>query len=274
MLWSGMTTGDNCFFSNPCSTGGQFAGQQLSHGGLLKVNDGPYMSLCRGPKPQYRQDRAVCLRKFDVGRMENHVHDWWARHLVSGYLFDFLPLELTCRALGTLILANMLTLLTMYDLADDSEIALGLLASVIYIQKADMEYEKINFEDFTETYQYFKKLYQTFTRIPDEEVDALFMDFNRLLKVKGDTSMGTQAHEIMRKAAEQIHTAFQELNEDSISATANFVLLVMKEALENLIELIQDAEDDDGDTKYAFQLIKDRSRKDPGAVLKDYEVLG
>jgi hypothetical protein len=206
--------------------------------------------------------------------METHVHDGWARHLVSGCLFGFLPLELTCRALGTLILVNMLTLLTMYDLVDDSELALGLLASVIYTQKADMEYDKINFDDFTETYQYFKKLYRTFTRLPDEEVDALFANFDRLLQIKGDTNAWTQIHGTMRKAAEQIHTAFQELDEDSISATANFILSVMKVALENMLEVVQDVEDDDDDTKYAFQLIKDHSRKDPGAVLKDYEVLG
>ena len=182
-------------------------------------------------------------------------------------------MELTCE-LGTLLLANMLTLLTMYDLVDDSEIALGLLAGVIFMQKVDADYEHTNFEDTTETYLYFKRLYQSFTRIPEEEVEELFRNFHRMMKAGGGANTEIQAQEIMRKAANQIHKAFQELNDDSISATANFVLLVMKEALEALIELVQDAEDDDSDSKYTFQLIKDRSKKDPAAVLKDYEVLG
>ena len=79
----------------------------------------------------------------------------------------------------------------------------------------------------------------------------------------------------MSKAAEQIHSAFQTLNEESISTTANFVLQVMKDALESLINLIEDTDDDDdSDSKYTFQLIRDHSKKDPGTVLKDYEALG
>jgi hypothetical protein len=78
----------------------------------------------------------------------------------------------------------------------------------------------------------------------------------------------------MRTAAEHVHAAFQNLNQDSISNTANYVLSVMREALESLIGLVQDAEDEDSDSKYTFQLIRDHSKKDPGSVLKDYESLG
>ncbi|KAF8971930.1 hypothetical protein BDZ97DRAFT_1153950 [Flammula alnicola] len=177
-------------------------------------------------------------------------------------------------AFGTLILLNALTLLTTYDLVEDSEIALGLLASIIYIQQADMQYDKIDFDDPIATLAYFKKLYQSFSRIPADEVDELFKDLTRLMKLGGENNPELQGHRIMRTAAEQIHVAFQELNQDSISNTANFVLLVMRDALEGLIELVQDTEDDDSDSKYTFQLIRDHSKKDPGAVLKDYESLG
>lgn len=177
---------------------------------------------------------------------------------------------------GALVLLNLLTLLTTYDLVEDSEIALGLLASMIYIQRVDMEHDTIDFNDPVATLAHFKRLYQSFTRVSTEEVDDLFGDLTRRMKLSGsENNLDAEAHQIMSKAAEQIHSAFQTLNEESISTTANFVLQVMKDALESLINLIEDTDDDDdSDSKYTFQLIRDHSKKDPGTVLKDYEALG
>jgi len=164
--------------------------------------------------------------------------------------------------------------MTAYDIVEDSEVALGLLASVIYIQQVDMSYDKVNLEDPMQTLSHFKKLYQSFVRLPAEEVDVLFKDLNHLLKIGGENNSEVEAHRIMKNASEQIHIAFQELSQESIATTANFVLQVMRDALESLIDLVQDAEDDDSDSKYTFQLIRDHSKKDAGAVLKDYETLG
>jgi hypothetical protein len=176
---------------------------------------------------------------------------------------------------------NIFTLLTTYDLVEDSEIALGLLASVIYIQRVDMEYDTVDFADPVSTLAYFKRLYQSFTRIPPEEVDDLFSDLTSRMKMAGGGGGGggvnnvdAEARQIMHKASEKIHGAFQVLDEETISNTANFVLHVMKDALESLIDLIEDTEDDDSDSKYTFQLIRDHSKKDPGTMLKDYEALG
>ncbi|KAF8167195.1 hypothetical protein B0H34DRAFT_4405 [Crassisporium funariophilum] len=174
--------------------------------------------------------------------------------------------------IGSLFFLNALTLLTMYDLVEDSEMALGLLASMIYIQQTDLDYNAVDLDDRTSTLEYFKRLYQSFSRIPPDEVDDIFKDLSRLMK-SGGSNAEMEAHRIMRTAAEKIHVAFQELNQDSISNTANFVLLVLKDALEGLIDLVEDQEDDDSDTKYTFQLIRDHTKKDAG-VLKDYEVLG
>lgn len=163
----------------------------------------------------------------------------------------------------------------MYDLVEDGEIALGLLVNIIYIQRADMAYDNVNLNDPAETLAYFKKLYQAFSRIPQEEVDDLFKDLSRLIKAGGETSPEAEAHRIMRTAAEQIHIAFQELDQDSIAITANYILDVMRDALEGLIDLVpENDDDDDSDSKYTFQLIRDHSKKDAGAVLKDYESLG
>lgn len=157
---------------------------------------------------------------------------------------------------------------------DDSELALGLLASVIYIQQADRDFDQVDLQDPLATLTYFKTLYQAFSRVPPEDVDELFKDLTRLMKLSGPGNTEREAHQIMRTAAEHVHAAFQNLNQDSISNTANYVLSVMREALESLIGLVQDAEDEDSDSKYTFQLIRDHSKKDPGSVLKDYESLG
>lgn len=185
-----------------------------------------------------------------------------------------LDLKRIKHALGGLVLANGLTLLTMSDLIEDSEVALGLLASIIYIQQADMAFDKVNFNDPITTLEHFKSLYQAFSRVPPEEVDELFKDLTRLMKAGGTVNNAEgEAHSIMRNASEQVHLAFENLQQQSISDVANYVLLVMKDALEKLIDLVQDSEDD-SDSKYAFQLIRDHSKKDPASVLKDYESLG
>lgn len=156
-------------------------------------------------------------------------------------------------------------------MVEDGELALGLLASIIYIQQTDITYDSVNFDDPLSTLSYFKKLYQSFSRASEEEVDQLFKDMTRLIKHEASNS---EAHQIMRSAAEKIHNAFRDLNQDSIANTAHFVFLVLKEAVEGLINLVEDVDDDDdSDSKYTFQLIRDHTKQDAG-VLKDYEVLG
>jgi hypothetical protein len=80
-----------------------------------------------------------------------------------------------------------------------------------------------------------------------------------------------QAHHIMRLAAEKIHGAIQELNQDSVVTTAEFVKLVWTDALRSLLELMYGSDDDDDVTKL-FR-ISNHSKKDAG-ILKDYELLG
>ena len=175
---------------------------------------------------------------------------------------------------GSLILLNVLTLFTTSNFVEDSEIALLLLAGVIYTQQVDMGFDKVDLDNPIATLLYFKTLYQAFSRAPPDEVDELFKDLTRLMNLGGSGDAEGEAHRIMRSAAEQIHTVFQNLNQDSTSNTANYVLQVMREAVESLIELAEDDEDDESETKYTFQLIRNHSKKDASSVLKDYESLG
>ena len=176
---------------------------------------------------------------------------------------------------GSLIFFNLVSLLILSEVVEDGELSLGLLASLIYIQQTDITYDSVDFDDPISTLSYFKKLYQSFSRVSEEEVDQLFKDLTRLLKIDTSQSAEAEAQHIMRSAAEKIHVAFRELNQDSIANTANYVFFVLKEALESLINLVQDTDDDDNDDggKYTFQLIRDHTKKNPG-VLKDYEILG
>jgi len=141
----------------------------------------------------------------------------------------------------------------------------------------DTSYDSVDFDDPTSTLSYFKKLYQSFVpSVKPEDVDREFNDlmkrFKEMKTKKGsEKSFEIQAHHIMRLAAEKIHGAIQELNQDSIVTTAEFVMLVWLEAVKSLIELTYDNDNDDDLTKY-FR-ISNHSKKDPG-VLKDYEVLG
>ena len=101
--------------------------------------------------------------------------------------------------------------------------------------------------------------------------DDLMMQISKkktLRKVQ-KKSPEVQAQHIMRSAAEKIHVAFRELKRDSITITAEFVELVMTEALSSLIQLKYDIYDDD--SEFYFQL-RGRTKKDAG-VSNDYDVL-
>ena len=94
---------------------------------------------------------------------------------------------------------------------DDGELALGLLASIIYIQQTDITYDSINFDD---PISYFKKLYQSFSRTSAEEVDQLFKDLTQFLKSNeveegSKISAEMEAQRIMKSAADKIHIAFR-----------------------------------------------------------------
>ena len=169
---------------------------------------------------------------------------------------------------GSLILLNFLSLVTISGVIDEGELALGLLGAIIYIQQVDITYDSVNFDDPISTLSYFKKLYQSFLRCSDEEVDIIFNELTQLLKTGGNSeSAEIEAQRIMRSAAEKIHGALQELNQGSISKTAAFVYAVFKEAVKALIDLVPDKGVDD------IQFIRNHTKKDAG-VLKDYEVLG
>ena len=101
--------------------------------------------------------------------------------------------------------------------------------------------------------------------------DLMTLVINKRTKGVSEKSAEVQAQHIMRLAAEKIHGAIRELNQDSESIvnTAEFVLLVMEEAVKSLLDL---SYEDESFHRFAFQT-RDDTKKDAG-VLKDYEVLG
>ena len=159
---------------------------------------------------------------------------------------------------------------------EDGQKTRSLLLKMIYVQQADIAYDSVNFDDPISTLSYFASLYISFA-LNSEGAEQIFNSFiMRIIKKKtkeGSTkSAEVQAQDIMRLAAEKIHGALRGLKWDSVTITAEFLLLVMNEALKSLIELLNDDDDDDDSPKFTFQIL-DHAKKDAG-VLKDYEVLG
>ncbi len=116
--------------------------------------------------------------------MVNRVHDGW-----GPFVGAFEPLSrnlkapgsLIALATGTLLFTNILTMASMFDLIEESENALGVLAGVVYMHKLDLEYSMVNLDDPVGTYMYFRRMYQAFSQLSDEEMDPLFKHFNRLV---------------------------------------------------------------------------------------------
>ena len=149
---------------------------------------------------------------------------------------------------------------------------------MMFVQQADIAYDSVNFDDPISTKSYFKKLFLSFTS-NSEEGEQIFNDLMmRISKKKtkegSKISPEVEAQHIMKLAAEKIHGALRELNRDSIVITAEFVMLVMQEALRSLIELMYDGDDEDGnyDSKFIIRIRND-TKMDVG-VSTDYEVLG
>jgi hypothetical protein len=177
---------------------------------------------------------------------------------------------------GSLILLNLFSLFILLQVIEDEEFALKYMVNMIYVQRLDNTYDSVNFDDPISTLSYFKKLFQSFSRSSDKEIDILFKELVRRLKTRSDSeSVEAEAQRIMRSAAEKIHGAFRDLKHDSITDTTAFVHLAFVEAFEGLIDLVPDREDDDDDggTRYPFQLSRNHTKKDAGG-LKDYDALG
>lgn len=167
-----------------------------------------------------------------------------------------------------------LTFMAGADTLEESSMAVAVLAGVIYAQKEDKRFDKINFDNREENLEYFKNLYTCFTPTPEEELSKMFDIIFELMTHDKDNDLKSEAYEITREAALQVHEAFQKLgHEDApVEVVANMVFAVMLEATRQLLELVEDIEVD-GESRYDFQLIKDHSNKNSKS-LKDYESLG
>ena len=132
----------------------------------------------------------------------------------------------------------------------DGEIYQGFLARIIFVQHTDISYDSVNFDDPISTLSYFKKVYQSFTRDSEEDVDQMFRRMMQVFTETGsEKSAEVQALHIMRSAAEKIHNAFRELNPNTFGNTANFVANVIMEATDSLIFLYRDCIGEDYESR-------------------------
>jgi hypothetical protein len=114
-------------------------------------------------------------------------------------------------------------------------------ASIIYIQYLDTIYDSVDFDDPISTLSYYKKIFLSFSRLSDEEVNKEFEIMMEFLKLETERvpeiSAEVQAHQIMRSAAEKIHVAFRESNRDSFVETSRLVRGAIFEAEAGLLRL-------------------------------------
>lgn len=148
------------------------------------------------------------------------------------------------------------------------------MARTIHLQHIDKEYNTVNFEDPTATLIYFKKLYGSSMLEPTEKVDQTFDALNACMNRVGNDVTGAQAHWIMRTAADNIHSSFRRLNQQTLGGVAKSVLDEIPNATRCLIELAM-PKGDDGNSMYTLTTTSNAgSTKDSGAGSESYDALG
>ena len=141
-------------------------------------------------------------------------------------------------------------LYTLYDTIETTNEFKKYLATAICIQHTDITYDSVNFDDPISTLSYFKKIYKQFRlESEEEEVDRVFTSMMQLFKMRVEKgskiSAEVQAQHIMRSAAEKIHIAFRGLNQNSIGDAEQTALIATVEAMQSLLELMDDCHNED-----------------------------
>jgi len=122
------------------------------------------------------------------------------------------------------------------------------------LQQTDITYDSVNFDDPISTTSYFAKLCLPFFSISEEEINKrlnyhMTKFANKKAKDGSPKSLEVKLHAIMRLAAEKIHGALQEFNQDStrIAITYKLVMLALGEVNQGFSNLVLDCDDDEND---------------------------
>ena len=163
---------------------------------------------------------------------------------------------------GSIILFNLLLLRTLFVRFEYKKKTEILMTRLIFIQRTDSTYDSVNFDDPISNLAYFKKLYQSYSWTSDQEIDEMFTNAMEAFKMKtkeGSTvSAEAQALHIMRTAAEAIHRVLRKLNGDTFLDSAVTALIFMRQAMDNLLDLMESG--DGGDTsKYNIKLMRKKN---------------
>jgi len=152
---------------------------------------------------------------------------------------------------GSLILLSVFSSLTLNIAKEDDDDKIFGLLRTIFVQQVDIAYyDSVNFDDPKSTQSYFIKLcLSIISKQVQEEAEQRLNDLMTRIavanKTKKNSGIETEAQNIIRRAAETIHGAFQELKRDSIVTTSEFVLDVLLVALKDLTILSFDVDVDD-----------------------------
>ena len=113
----------------------------------------------------------IPLRPNEIWKTIRFRKDGQPRSRIVGVAFGafhllFLFRWLTSKHEASVIALWAWTAYTLYNSIDEGETALNLLGAVIYIQKADTGFSKVDLNDPIATLKHFKALYQGLTRFP------------------------------------------------------------------------------------------------------------
>ena len=149
---------------------------------------------------------------------------------------------------------NLLLLYILHDKIEDITRVEVIMSRLIQIQHVDTTYDTYNFDDPLSNLSYFKKLYQSSTARPEEEIDEMFNDLMEILMRKTkkySKNYDVEALHTMRWAAEKTHDLFQGLNRDTYPSMLSLVLDVISAAVGNFGDLLRDSDNgDESQAKY------------------------
>lgn len=163
---------------------------------------------------------------------------------------------------------SMLSLIAEFDSAN------YMLVCLIHIQRADADFSSVDLTSPHSTLSHFREICAAFGDVPQHMIDEFFDDVNALSGPSKD-----QAQKVLRDACLAVHDILIKSKGMDPWDTAVEVVRRLDEAIINLVEVVEEAAEeeaelDGGGKVLRNRRIKDQIAKDPSSRSSEYEVLG
>jgi hypothetical protein len=146
----------------------------------------------------------------------------------------------------------------------------------VHIQRVDYDYATVSFPSFRASLEYFADLCaylgQPQGEVPPEMVAAFFADVAAL--AESDEALCETAHAIICAAAETVHDVLGGSKGEDAVETAVRVVDVIDRAVMGLIELTEEAGEDETDKMLRVRKMREQMTAKEKEAAKSYEILG